>query len=305
MTSPENAHVSDDLAAYASSEVTEIRRAEIDLHLTTCEECSRELAGVMALRAVDFEPMTGPERERVTAGVHATVAPARAGLAERWSRRLGPALGAAALVALGVVGYVSFNDGTTDAPAMNQAPGDAAPETLEDAQGATGQDAEGDAEQGGAGGKVAPNAASEPEAADTLNMEADTARGSAAGFGSASNSIPVVQERRFALASIEEDLFGARRMRDNFNAYKNETAALFAADDPDIATTMEACARTVIGTSPYPVVPTYAAHFGADDVIVIAFVWRDETSGNMSFMLRGWRGGDCGSVTPIYRTGPL
>jgi len=300
MTSPENAHVSDDLAAYVSRDLTETRRAHIYAHLAICEECSQELAGIMALRAVDFEPMTGPEREHVTTGVRSAVTEVRPGVLERWGRRMAPALGAAALVALAVVGYASFSGSdATDSPAAGHADSEAERGTLEDQAG--------DPEQGAARSNAAPGAAephaAEPEAADTLNMEADQASGSTSAFGSAGGAIPVVQERRFALADLG-DLFGARRMRDNFNASGND-AALFAADDPAIATTMEACARTVIETSPDPVVPTYSAHFTADDVIVIAFAWRDEKSGAMTFMLRGWRGRDCGSVSPIYRTGPL
>lgn len=295
MTSTPHIHASEELAAYVTGGLAAARRAEIDSHLATCEECSQELAGVMALRAEGFEPMTGPERERVTARVRAAVTDAGPGLGARWSRRLAPALGAAALVAIAVVGYVSFGgDDAGDTTSGGQVQ-EAAPPDLDDA-------AEGADTEGAERGKVTLDAAPKAQAG-ALEMEAGSAAGS-----SAENrgvvGIPVIEGRRFALASLADDLLGSRGMRDEFRTYDAGTT-LFSADDPGTSATMEACARAVVDTSPYPLVPTSAAHFARDDIIVIAFVWRDEATGTPNFMLRGWRGGDCGSVSPIYRIGRL
>ncbi len=308
MTDLTHEEVSELLGPYSSGELEGSTHARVDTHLATCAECTRELAGITAIRAFDIEPMTGPERDRITTAVRAAVVPAaRLRWSERFGRGLAPALGAAAVVVVAVIGYVSFQgDGSApadlSAPTQDEADDSTTGTTLEDAGGAASgaqQKARGEVRGGDA------------ESTQTLEMEvaapgADSAAGSVA--SEAPQPISVVIEPRFAATKFTRDLFAPRDAKKS-----NRTLAFgagppggFIADDPTVAATVEDCARTVIETSPHPALtPTYAAHFPTDDIIVIGFVWRAEGSGALNFELRGWRGGSCDSVSPIYRSGPV
>lgn len=301
MTELTHERVSELLGPYSSGELEESMRARVDSHLAACDGCARELAGITALHAGDFEPMTGPERDRITTAVRAAVVPvAGPRWSERFGRRLAPALGAAALIAVAIVGYVSFQDDGSSPAEVGTATqegdsdGAAADSTLDDDSGAGSAAADRKAE------KDTSAAAS----AETLEVETGTLQGTDA--TNVAPPITVAVGSRFAGATFTPDLFAPRDARNRSFAVATEAGGAFAADDPTVAAMAEECARIVIDTSPHPsLTPTYAAHFPADDIIVIGFVWRDERSDGLNFELRGWRGDSCNRVSPIYRSGPV
>ena len=301
MTEITHERCSELLGPYSSGRVDDTARADVDAHLATCPDCSRELAGLTALRAGEIEPMTGPEREVITAAVRAAVlGGAKPSWAEHWGRRLAPALGAAALVAIAVIGYVSFQTDDSRVPAAGTATQDEDRSTD-----VTAEDAE--AETFGASKEAGEPAA---DAAHSQDMQIKAGTGTdALAPGRAGAPIAVVVEEGFARTAFTPDLFAPRDARTTKNAGGSGLAArdtfLFAADDPVLQSRVEECARTVTETSPYPLTPTYAAHFPDDDILVLGFVWRDEVSGTLNFELRGWRGESCDRISPIYRSGPV
>ena len=287
------------LGPYSTGDLEDAARADVDAHLAACPDCRRELAGLTALRAGEIEPMTGPEREVITAAVRAAVLDgARPAWSERWGRRMAPALGAAALVAIAVIGYVSFQAEESDLPAAGTTTRDE-----DQATDSTVQDAE--AETLGTSNEAG---VPEADAAQSQDMQIKAGTDAIAPQRSAA-AIAVVVEEGFAHTPFTPDLFAPRDARTTKNAGAGSGAMtdrfLYAADDPALQSRVEECARTVTETSPYPLTPTYAAHFPDDDILVLGFVWRDEVSGALNFELRGWRGDSCDRVSPIYRSGPV
>ena len=311
MTELTHERCSELLGLYSSGRLDDTARGDVDNHLATCPDCSRELAGLTALRAGEFEPMTGPEREVITAAVRAAVlggpkpitrpmtGPAwSARWLDHWGRRLAPALGAAALVVIAVVGYVSFRTDETNLPAAGtttQNEDTSTEATVEDA----------DAEAFGTSKEAGEPAADTGQSQD-MQIKAGTSTVSSERTVAA---IAVVVEERFARTRFTPDLFARRDAQTARNAGAGGLAAtdtfLYAAKDPALQARVEECARTVIDTSPHPLTPTYAAHFSDDDILVLGFVWRDEASAGLNFELRGWRGSSCDRVSPIYRSGPV
>ena len=305
MTEITHERCSELLGPYSSGRLDDAARGAVDAHLATCPDCSRELAGLTALRAGEVEPMTGPEREVITAAVRAAVLGGTkpswsATWSERWGRRMAPALGAAALVAIAVVGYVSFRSDDGEAPAVG-----AATQEVDRSTNATVEDA--DAETLGTSKEAGEPAADTAQSQD-MQIKAGTGTGGVAPKRIAA-PIAVIIEERFARAAFTPDLFASRDASTTRNGGAGGVGApdtlLYAADDPALQSRVEECARTVIESSPYALTPRYAAHFPDDDILVLGFVWRDEVSGALNFELRGWRGASCDRVSPIYRSGPV
>ena len=146
------------------------------------------------------------------------------------------------------------------------------------------------------------------DTAESQNMQIESATGTLAGKP-AGAVVAVVVEERFARTAFTPDLFAPRGARtatnDGAGGVRTRDTLLYAANDPVVQERVEECGRTVVDTSPYALTPTYAAHFPADDILVLGFVWRDEASGALNFELHGWRGDSCDRVSPIYRSGPV
>lgn len=305
MTELTHERCSELLGPYSSGRLDGATRADVDTHLATCPECSRELAGLNVLRAAAIEPMTGPEREIITAAVRAAVlGGAKPGWSDRWSdrwserwgRRMAPALGAAAVMAIAVFGYVSFRADDRPLPATGTS-------TQDEHRSTEGTTEDADAETFGTG-QGATGPAADPAAKQGMQIESATGTVAPGGAGAA---IAVTVEQRFAGTAFTPDLFAPRDARSatNNRSLAGTDALLYSADDPALRSFVEECARTVLETSPYPLTPSYAAHFPGDDILVLGFVWRDEASGALNFELRGWRGDSCDRVSPIYRNGPV
>lgn len=298
---------SDRLEAYASDRLDQSARREIDAHLADCPDCSLELEAVRALRAVQVEPMTGPERERVASAVRAAVSVApRRGLAERFGSRFAPALGAVALVVIAAVALVSLPDDAADSPSVSSPEGggdvarDDDAQTMESQAEAPAPAAlpdQGKQDAGGGGSAIGGS-----EASDSRGQPAATSEAQALNVRS---NFTVVGER-FSETGIQPgSLVPARiprRGADYFDAGPADLAAF--APNERVAALVEECAERAIATSPHPVVPSSAAYY-SDDVLVIGFVWLDPSSSTFNYELRGWVGGDCNRISPIYRRGVL
>ena len=107
-------HASEDLRGYALGELGPERTREVEEHLRACAECRAELVAVRALATSELERMNDLERARMRQGVQAAVSPAGATSKSHGARRLYPALGAAALIAVVLVGgYFGFRGGVS------------------------------------------------------------------------------------------------------------------------------------------------------------------------------------------------
>lgn len=305
---------SDRLEAYASDRLDQSARREIDAHLADCADCSLELVAVRALRAVQVEPMTGPERERVANAVRAAVSVApRKGLVERFGSRFAPALGAVALVVIAAVALVSLPDDAADSPSVSSSEGSPAEggadvardddartmESQAEAPAPAGlpNQSQQDAASGGGGTAVGGSEAADAEAqpATTSEAQALNTRSNFTVVGE-SFSETGIQPGSLVPARIP------RRGLDYFDAGPADLASM--APNERVAGLVEECAERTIATSPHPVVPSSAAYY-SDDVLVIGFVWLDPSASTFNYELRGWVGGDCNRISPIYRRGVL
>ena len=301
---------SERLEAYASDRLDGAGREEMDAHLANCPDCSLELATVQAIMSFEVEPMTGPERERVSDSVRAAVfAPRRKSFMERLGPRFAPALGAVALVAIAVVALVSLPRDSADEPAVSSV------DVGADRQADEAQTLETEAE--------APAPAALPKQADqTEESVARGAGGAATGGGAADteggpattseasalnvrSNFTVAGETFSETGLTPGSLVPARVPREGLDYFDSAPSDLAAfAPNQRIAGRVEECAERTIATSPHPLVPSSAAYY-ADDVLVIGFVWLETNTSTFNYELRGWVDGDCERISPIYRRGVL
>ena len=129
MTFPiDHALCSELLGPYLRGELDEARRAALEAHLQSCNECAVEQAGLQALLAPAGAPLSRLERVRLRRAVAGRVTPNRP-----LTARLYPALGAAAaLLVLFTAGYLTVRgDEHDDLAGRAQQSAPTAPEPLE------------------------------------------------------------------------------------------------------------------------------------------------------------------------------
>ena len=106
--------VSEVLVDYARGDLDAATKASVDEHLSGCRICAAELKAVSVLH-LEQAPLSDAERSRLHRAVAEQVGPSPARQSPlrraRWAARVAPALGAAALVALGVVGALGLITG--------------------------------------------------------------------------------------------------------------------------------------------------------------------------------------------------
>jgi hypothetical protein len=288
------------LGPYLGGELDRARRADVQGHLATCDECTRELAGLVALTAPEIEPLNEVERARIVRAVRAEVRGAvREPFSIRWGRRFAPALGAAAVLAIIAVGVVTLNDeGRAPSPTGGS-------DVVQ-------EDADEDAHlfDAGTGGGEAARPKKEARSGNTTT-------GDAAGQAD-SESIEVAEGDATLAASapmvlVQDEFAGARfdpsvlvtpvpATGDPRRAVRD---LALSAPDPEVGRTIRACATTTLDNSLRPLAPVYAAYFTNDVIVVIGFVWTDPATGSLNYEMRGWRGSNCDTVSPIYRSGEL
>lgn len=302
---------SERLEAYASDRLDRAGREELDAHLANCPDCSLELVAVQALMSVDVEPMTGPERERVSGAVRAAViAQPRRSFMERLAPRLAPALGAVALVVIAVVAFVSLPKDSADTPAVSSGEVDAGSEaddaqTLEmEAEAPAPEALPKQADQGGEeeADRGSGGTATGGGSADAVGEPATTSEASALNTRS---NFTLAPESFSESGLTPGSLVPARVPRGGLDYFDSGPADLAAfAPNQRVAGRVEECAERTIATSPHPLVPSSAAYY-ADDVLVIGFVWLEPSTSTFNYELRGWVDGDCERISPIYRRGVL
>lgn len=258
-------HASEDLRAYALDELGPERTREVEEHLRACAECRSELAAVRALARAEPDPMNDIERARLRQGLQAVVSPAGAAPKSRGPRRLYAALGAAALVAVALVGgYLGF-------------------------RGDFSQDDSG----GGGEAATADNAPAETqEESENLREVARFDR-----------DLGRVGEKR--LQAMGERRPGSRlalqaALNSKSEAFADLSGGLVEQAPPEVRSQVEECIASVEGTSgSLSPVPYYGALAELDgrEVLVLSFAWdgsSDDEDKLDSYMIYVWRlGGGC------------
>lgn len=291
------------LGAFASGELDAQHRTQVEGHLSSCRDCSLELAAIEALAAPDLVEMTGVERDRLTGAVRAALLPPRrAAWSARWGRRVAPAVGAAALLAIVALAVVSLpgdrslpdtatGGGTTteqvegDEAELKGAPAPAAQEpTTETLQGGTDDSATG----GAAAGKVTTNSG-------RLALPGSTALRAAVST--------TVSEQDFATVGLDLRSLVPAKLPRRVMAYRAVEPLADSAPNERVGDLIRSCSDRAIATSLVPLVATSATYFPSDDLLVIGFVWVEGSTGDLYYEIRGWRAGRCDRVTPIYRRG--
>lgn len=289
------------LGAFASGELDAQHRARVEGHLSSCRDCSLELAAIEALGAPDLVPMTGAERDRLTGAVRAAVLqPRRAAWSAPWGRRVAPAVGAAALLAIVALVIVSL-------------PGDrSALETATGGGATTDQVENAETELKAAPAPAAQDATTETlQGQDGLNNGTATsgeAAGTVTGHGAASTALraavsTTVSEQDFATAGLDLGSLVPAKLPRRVAAYRAVEPLANSAPNERVADLIRSCSDRAISTSPVPLVATSATYFPSDDLLIIGFVWVEESTGDLYYEIRGWRAGRCDRVTPIYRRG--
>lgn len=290
------------LGAFASGELDAQHRTQVEGHLSSCRDCSLELAAIEALAAPDLVPMTGVERDRLTGAVRAALLPPRrAAWSARWGRRVAPALGAAALLAIVALAIVSL-------------PGDRSLPNTATGGGTTTEQVEGDeAELKGAPAPAAQDATT----TETLEGRKDngagtstTSAGTVTDHGAASTALraavsTTVSEQDFATAGLDLRSLVPAKLPRRVTTYRVVEPLADSAPNERVGDLIRSCSKRAISTSPVPLVATSATYFPSDDLLVIGFVWVEGSTGDLYYEIRGWRAGRCDRVTPIYRRGVI
>lgn len=258
-------HASEDLRAYAIGELGSERTREVDEHLRACAECRSELVAVRALARAEPEPMNDLERARLRQGVQAAVSPAGAAPRSRGPGRLYAALGAAALVAVVLVGgYFGFRDGLSEDDSA--AGGDAG----------TAEMAPDEAARGDQNLRTAPR------------FDRDLGRVS-------EERLQAVGERRPGRVVMFRSGSGTET-----KLLADLSGGLVEQAPPEVRGQVEACIASVEGTSgSLSPVPYYGAlaEFDGREVLVLSFAWdgsSDDENKLDSYMIYVWRrGGGC------------
>lgn len=292
------------LGTYVSGELGAAQERSVDEHLSACSDCALELLAVQAL----MEPvvdMSGAERDELARAVRAAIAsPQKRSLSERFGRRMAPALGAVAFLALAVIALVSLPDDSSSPNLGGSDAGTTMESQVEEMQPAPAQKGQAESLSGtedgtttgggsvASGGAAAGDTARNSGSAPTLESSAQVGR---ANF--------IMEPATFAAAGIS--LPALIPAREGLGAYDSDARTLaLAAPNARVARLIRDCSERTIGTSPHPLTPSSAIYY-ADDVLVIGFVWVEPTTSRLNYEVRGWTDGNCDQVSPIYRRGAL
>lgn len=297
------------LRAFVSDELDTGVSDDVRHHLAGCEECRLELTALEAMAGPAIEPLNGTERDTLTQAVRAAIStPPRATFAERFGRRFAPAVGAVAFIAIAIIGFVIL-------PRSNDSPQEISAPQLQTANEAADDDAAGggvdrststtmEADSGagstgsGTGAGTTSDTADHGQAAPALN----SAKEAGVGFTLEGRMAFEVQRQSFARHGLDVRSLVPRGVP------QGEVADAFAYDLADsapngrIARLVRDCSERTVSTSPHPLIPTSAAYY-SDDVLVISFVWLESSTTSLNYEIWGWTNGRCDHVSPIYRRG--
>jgi hypothetical protein len=309
MTELSHDRCSELLETYVSGTLDAAQRRSVDEHLASCADCSLELVAVHALT----EPvvsMSGAERDELSRAVRAAiVAPQKRSLSERFGRRMAPALGAVAFLAIAVIALVSLPD---DSPSPTAVGGRDSGTTMDSEteqmqpvqeQGAAQKDSAGTLSDTASGTTTGAGSAGGGDAAGDSAPNSETATSLEASASRVDRSNFMMEPTSFAATGISlPALVPPRR---GIDAYDYDARAIaLSAPNNRVAELIRECSERTIATSPHPLTPSSAIYY-ADDVLVIGFVWVDPSTSRLNFEVRGWTDGSCDQVSPIYRRGAL
>lgn len=318
MTQMTHEDVSALLRSYAEDGLGKDQRARVQDHLGSCAECRAELGVVTALMAAPARPMDDLERAALHQAVRTEIALAQAPRMQRWGRRLAPALGAAAILAVIAVGIVSLDRDAiqpgrqVEAPAGTTNDEQAEEQQLDDGEDGTtatsqaAADSAGGSGGGSAGttssGKAARNSGSVPAAGGALQgsqLDSELNR-DRAGVTIVRRSFASARFDPGNLVAIAGDLAAGPSAESDAGS---DTQALYATGraGPWRATVARCIERTV-SASPLELTATSATVYRHEDIVVITFVWVDDSRA-LNYEVRGWRNRDCDRPSPIYRRG--
>lgn len=300
---------SERLEGYALGTLEARARAEVARHLEACPDCSLELKGVEALKQHEVLPLSGVERDRLSTAVRTAVFEAsKPSLRDRFGRRFAPALGAVAFLALAAVAFVSLPDRTDHPTTANQESSDREGDTA-DSSGGDVVDAdravpeakakeETLSDEGAGGGSGQTTGGAPAQESSEMAASAGTALAARANF--------TVQETPFAQAGLDPGaLVPVISPGATIDAYDAGPVGIAnSAPNRRLGRLTRECTENTLATSPHPLVPTSAAYY-PDGVLVVGFVWLEESSSLLNYELRGWTGGRCDRISPIYRRGTL
>lgn len=278
----------------------------VELHLSSCEECSAEKRGVAALLGGEVEGLTPTEQAALERGVMAGIsgdAPAATVVPlaprQRGRMRLAGALGAAATVAvIATLAYFGTGGGMDQSEMATGGTAESEEESPDrvndrsrrkrsnksskDALTASQGDAEADTAAGtvGAGGGVGTGGAPAP----TFRVE-----GRLTSDGLQKRGESGLDSARFAAYYSANDASGARTLLEQLIDAADRAAG------PEVASQVDECASQVLDTSD-PTVPTFGSvgKLRGNDVLVLGFAWTRASSGPLDrYMVWAWERGSC------------
>jgi hypothetical protein len=281
------------LLPYLKGELEGTDREEVDEHLRSCDACTEEKAALEGLLAVEVTPMTVDERRSLHGVVADRLPSARP---ERevistprkrsgWFTRAAPALGALALIALGVVFAASLlSGGDVQEESALRGPRDQAEDEAFD-------------EDGGAAGGAAPKAAPDEElveqGAAAPHFEKDEKDITRAALSKLPEDEPAFE----SVAGVTEAKAG--------NLQNTYTSALSDQAPPATRAQVRECSESV-AASQGTVVPAYGAEgrYRGEDALLVGFVSGSDGGPLNRYMLWLWPKGSC-DVPLEYVSGPL
>jgi hypothetical protein len=291
------------LLGFLGGRLGEPDERDVRSHLAGCDECRAELAGLTALTADPAEPMTGSERDDLARVVRSAVTPAaRPGWADRFGRRIAPALGAVAFIAIAVLGIIYLPSGGSDQEAAGG--GDTADVSTEAEGGGGGVGGNGSLTQESAEDAPAPKAqAGTDGGGDTADRSIAAGQAESLEAGLMDRDAFKSESQPFAATGLDLGTLIPDHIDPDVLAYSLHSSATFA--DERVARLTAECSEVTIATSPHEDVVATGATYYPDDVLVITFVWFDPSARLLNYEIRGWTDGRCDRITPIYRRGVL
>ena len=309
MTEITHERCSELLGGYQRGELAAGESSAVEQHLAGCAECRAELAGLRALVAADFEPMSDDERHRLRDAVAEQARAERATVhvlpAKRsfWERHAGQFVGAAASIVVILFAYLVFANG----------------------QGTTGDDSAGGEGDGAQTAEASPEALEDRDegpqpvfAAPELRAGQESDEAQADQAGARAKALALQSRANFTSPSIQ-------RLGESGPVFRRFTQAYSADDVPDLAPIfLEQLAAAApereqteqileCGTDLFlqapgrPLLPAYAtvAEFDGEESLIIGFVDTDGTSTQLSrYSIWVWPVGDC-RAPPSSRSGDI
>lgn len=268
-----NVHVSEILRAYARGELSDDARREADDHLDSCADCRAELDAVRVLAVGEEDALTELEGARMRDAVTRRTRPATH-RARRWPAVVA-GIGAAALIALGVV--VSSGGGGGGSASSNavQAPAEGINhDQVSTSGGASGANAAG----------VRPTPVFEHDA--SLTTSALRSKGT--------------KGEVFQAYAGYFDASDAARLKP---ALTKQLAR--EAPSSTISSQIQRCTHTVLSAGNQAALPAFASATSFEDkpALVLGFAWTPAGTGPLDhYMFWAWPRNECG-VPLTYETG--